>query len=388
MTQKTWILTDTESDQYVDAISIGPDEAQGTARDYRVSKRRLRGGVRDGVDVVEIDNGCLAFTVLPTRGMGIWRARAGGLDVGWNSPIRGPVHPRWVPLMEPSGLGWLDGFDELLVRCGLESNGAPDFGSDGRLTFPLHGKIANRPAHHVSVSIDGDRGDIEILGVVEETRFHFAKLRLTTRIQTRVGEPGMRIHDQVENLSGVPADTQLLYHINFGPPLLEPGSMLVAPVQTVVPRNARAAEGISDWTRYGAAQPGSEEQVYFCHLWAGPDERTEVLLKNAAGDRGVGIDMNVGQLPCFTLWKNTVADQDGYVTGLEPGTNFPNPRGYESQQGRIVTLPAGGVRSYEVGLTIHRSRDDVAKAEGAIGALQGAGAPQVFETPQPGWCAS
>ena len=36
---------------------------------------------------------------------------------------------------EPSGLGWLDGFDELLVRCGLESNGAPEFDADGRVVY-------------------------------------------------------------------------------------------------------------------------------------------------------------------------------------------------------------------------------------------------------------
>ena len=69
--------------------------------------------------------------VLPTRGMGIWRVtaagRSGTADVGWKSPVRGPVHPAFVDLGEPSGLGWLDGFDEFFVRCGLESNGAPDF---------------------------------------------------------------------------------------------------------------------------------------------------------------------------------------------------------------------------------------------------------------------
>ena len=39
----------------------------------------------------------------------------------------------WVPLTEPSGLGWLSGFDELMVRCGLESNGAPDFDDSGQM---------------------------------------------------------------------------------------------------------------------------------------------------------------------------------------------------------------------------------------------------------------
>src|SRR5688572_5539760 len=124
-----------------------------------VTKRTYRGGLAEGVVAVEINNGKLQIDVLPTRGMGIWRVVP--LDdrelpsLGWKSPVRGPVHPAFVDLGEPSGVGWLDGFDELLVRCGLESNGAPDFDDQtNRLKYPLHGRIANRPAHGVSLTID------------------------------------------------------------------------------------------------------------------------------------------------------------------------------------------------------------------------------------------
>ena len=67
---------------------------------------------------------------------------------------RCPVNPAFVPLMEPAGLGWLDGFNELLCRCGLESNGPPEFDEAGRLLRPLHGRIANTPAHRVELIVD------------------------------------------------------------------------------------------------------------------------------------------------------------------------------------------------------------------------------------------
>ena len=146
-----------------------------------------------------------------------------GEEIGWQSPVRGPVHPEFVPLMEPGGLGWLDGFDELLVRCGLESNGAPDFDDSGKLIYQLHGRIANRPAHRVDVSVDDSTGEITVTGVVEETRFHFSKLRLTSKLVTRVNDPTVHLCDQVENLSGSEAEVQMLYHINFGQPLLQLG---------------------------------------------------------------------------------------------------------------------------------------------------------------------
>jgi len=383
-----WTLTDATTGAHVDELTISPSDVEGGAEGYGITKKTLRGGLSEGVDLVHVDNGNLNFTVLPTRGMGLWKAWLGGEEIGWQSPVRGPVHPAFVPLMEPGGLGWLDGFDELLVRCGLESNGAPDFDENGKLVYPLHGRIANRPAHQVEVSVDGDSGEIALTGVVEETRFHFSKLRLTSTVTTRAGEAALRIRDVVENFSGSPAEIQMLYHTNFGQPLLAPGSAFVAPVKTVVPRNERAAEGMETWNTYAPEVAGYAEQVYFLDLLADEDGKTRTLLKNAAGTRGVSILQDKSQLPCYTLWKNTTASADGYVTGLEPGTNFPNPRTFEGQQGRVVRLAAGAATAFDLVLEFHKDAEEVKQAENAIAALQGDTDPEIGDEPWEGWCAS
>ena len=358
----------------------------GAAKGYRVCKQRLRSGLSDGVDVVQIDNGLLRFDVLPTRGMGLWKAWLGDEAIGWNSPVRGPVHPALVPLDDPSGLGWLDGFDELLVRCGLESNGAPEFDEHGRLRDALHGRIANKPAHQVDLSIDGDTGDITLVGAVDETRFHFAKLRLLTTIKTRVGEPWVAVHDTVQNLSASPAQIQLLYHINFGPPLLQDGATVVVPVQTLLPRDPRAAEGLEQWSSFHAPEPGYAEQVYFFELQADKQHKTAVLLKNAPGDRAVSVQFDRQQLPCFTLWKNQIAQQDGYVAGLEPATNYPNPHSFEERQGRVVALSPGGSCSFDLRLEVHPTAADVTNIEQQIQGLCQTAAT-VHQQPQTPWCA-
>jgi len=107
-------------------LVIGPDvvPVRGDAR-WSVRSATLRGGMRDGVDVVEVDNGLLSFSVVPTRGMGIWKGRCGRLRLGWDSPVAEPVHPSLVNSGERGGLGWLRGFNEWIVRCGLGSMGAP-----------------------------------------------------------------------------------------------------------------------------------------------------------------------------------------------------------------------------------------------------------------------
>ena len=387
MAIKKWTLTDVINRIYCDELTIGPETLKGKATGCAVTKRRLRGGLSDGVDVVRITGGEFSFDVVPTRGMSLWKAWLGELEIGWRSPVRGPVHPYFVPLMESGGLGWLDGFDELLVRCGLESNGAPDFDEHGILRYPLHGRIGNRPAHYVEVAIDDETGEIALTGVVEETRFHFLKLRMTSTVTIRAGEPGLRIHDRVENLSASAAEIQMLYHVNFGEPLLEAGSRCIAPVKTVVPRTPRAAAGIANWDSYEAAVAGYEEQVYFLELLAENDGATRTMLKNARGDLGVSLSFNIQQLPWFTLWKNTTAAADGCATGLEPGTNFPNPRSYEGQQGRVVRLAPFGEVGFDLGLEFHTGVAQVGRAEAAIAALQNGVQPTVYDQPQEGWCA-
>lgn len=387
MVMKTWTLLDVATQTYLDEITLGPDEVGGTATNYSVQKRRLRGGLSEGVDEIRVRQGDFTVIFLPTRGMGIWKAWYGDEEIGWRSPVRGPVHPNYVPVAEPSGLGWLDGFDELLARCGLESNGAPEFDEQtGVLKYPLHGRIANRPAHEFHVGIDSTTGEIAVRGVVEETRFHFQKLRLVTEMRIAPGEPTIVVRDTIENLSASPAESQILYHVNFGQPLLDAGSRIVVPAKEIVPRNANAAKDIKTWDSYRAEQAGFEEQVYFFTLFGDGSGQTQTLLKNAHSTRGVSVHYNVNHLPCFSVWKNTTAGADGCVTGIEPGTNYPNPRSFEGKHGRVVKLPAHGSVSYELKLQWHPNEASVQKAEAAIAKLQSQPA-KVHSEPLPDWCA-
>ena len=73
---------------------------------------------------------------------------------------------------------------------------------------------------------------------------------LTTTIRTRFNQPGLIVDDEITNLSASEVEMQMLYHTNFGTPLLEAGAEVVAPVDVVVPRNDWAAEGVGHWSTY------------------------------------------------------------------------------------------------------------------------------------------
>lgn len=387
----TYPLTDLARDLWVENFSLSAADLNlATPHSWSVTKRTLRGGRREGVDLVQVDTGTFSFSVLPTRGMGIWKGNYHGDRVGWVSPVKdGPINPAFVNLMNWGGLGWLEGFDELLVRCGLENNGAPysdksvnPDGTERHTLYGLHGKIANIPASLVTLHVS-DKAPYEITleGHVDETKIFGPQLRMTTKITTVPGSNKLTVVDLFTNMKDVPCDMQVLYHWNFGPPQLEEGSRLVAPIKTLVPRDPRAQEGLGHFDVYGAPEPGFAEQAYFMEMQAKEDGKTLAMLRNRAGDKAVALRFNRSQLPCFTLWKCTSGHNEGYVTGLEPATNFPNPKPFEKERNRVVTLPPGGSHTTETTLEILNTTEAVSEVEAEIQALAKLGSPTIHRNP-------
>ncbi len=380
---KSWILTDVVNDVWVDSFLVANDTLRlPTPFGWSVSKRTLRGGLRDGVDLVHVHNGALSFNVLPTRGMGLWRGDYRGHPIGWQSPLTGPVHPRHVEAGGRGGIGWLYGFDEWLCRCGLGWNGPP--GNDGNTSLTLHGRIANLPAQHVEVRVSLDPPhELSVVGSVDEAGLFLGHLRLTTTYTTVPGSNRVVIHDVVENKAAQPAEMQLLYHCNVGPPFLEGGSRVVAPVREMAPQTPRAAESIDAYEVYVPPTPGFAEQVYLYDLLADAHGRTLALLYNAAADRGLCVRFNHRELPCFTVWKNCLPVEEGYVTGLEPATNFPNFKAFERQQGRVKVIPPGGRWEATWSIEAHDTAEGVASVLREVAKLQARAPSTVHRSPHP-----
>jgi hypothetical protein len=388
---KSWILTDVLNDVWLDSFAVGNDSLRlATPHDWSIRKRTLRGGLRDGVDVIEIHNGALSYALLPTRGMGLWRGEYRGNFLGWRAPVLGPVHPKFVHLDERGGLGWLAGFDEWLCRCGLASNGPPgeDVFTDasGRTTrskLTLHGRIANLPAHYVEVRVNLDPPhELSVVGQVEEGCLFFPHFSLTSSYTTVPGSNRLVVHDVVENRAAQPAEMQMLYHCNVGPPFLEAGSRVVAPVRELAPLTGRAAESVDTFDTYSGPTPGFSEQVYCYDLLADSAGRTLALLYNAAADHGLALRWQRKELPCFTVWRNSAAVEDGYVTGLEPATNYPNFKSFERQQGRVRVLPPGGRWECSWTIEIFDTPTGVARALSDVVSIQAQARSVIHPTPQ------
>jgi len=181
----------------------------------------------------------------------------------------------------------------------------------------------------------------------------------------------MTITDTVTNLGQNPQEHEMLYHINYGGTLLENGSRIVAPCKQVAPRDPRSAEGIETFNKYGAPQAGFVEQAYLYDLAAKRGSReTMVMLRNAAGNQASVLRFSLKDFPCFTQWKNTAARADGYVTGLEPATNYPNPRRFEREKGRVIQLAGGESRTTTITIEALDTKKAISAAETEIRKLQ------------------
>ena len=365
-------------------LSMVLETRQGT---IHTKHGHYRGGRSDGVEIIQIDTGPMIARILPTRGMAIWDLEVDGIRFGWQSPANGPVHPSFVPTWDPSGLGWLEGFDELVVRCGLESNGAPEHDEQGQLKYPLHGRIGNLPADSLSIEFDEASGRMDVIGELVESRLFFKRLHLRSKIRFNAGSTQVDLLDDVTNESSRATTVQMLYHINVGPPVLGEDAVVEAPVAELAPKDDLSASEIETWSVCDPPTAGYQEHVYFAELLADDGGTTTAMLRSADKTMGLAVDIGTKTLPKFVLWKNTSDERDGYVTGLEPATNFPNTKSFEADHGRVIELDGGDTVSFRISLKPMTDADAVADASAAIAKSLNGAQQTIHEQPKPGWSA-
>ncbi|MEM2356237.1 MAG: aldose 1-epimerase family protein [Candidatus Bathyarchaeia archaeon] len=387
-------LIDTESGIYIEKWEILADElGLNSSNKCKIKKYRLYGGLSDCVDLLEVNNGRLSFIIVLTRGMGIWKGSFEDIYLGWNSPIKSPVHPHFINLEARGGLGWLDGFNEWIVRCGIGNIGVPgldvitdNMGRKKKVMLTLHGKIANIPASKVNIKVNLNLPhELIVNGIVYERSMFGSNFKLDTNTVTSLDSNSLKIIDTIENVRSTLDEIQMLYHCNFGPPLLEEGARLIAPIKEVIPRDLRSAENVKEFNVFGSPEVGFVEQVYFIKLLGAQNGQTLVMLENKERDKAVSITFSLKDLPCFTLWKNTSSLEEGYVVGLEPGTSYPNHKAFERKWGRVIKLEPKGIYKAELEFSIHVGKEKVQNVEEKVKALSKGVEPKIFNKPRKGF---
>jgi hypothetical protein len=318
--------------------------------------RRWQGvdGPEAGVEMIQVRTGAgLAFTVVPSRGLDISVAEFGGVPLSWQSAA-GETHPAFF---DPSGAEWLrTAAGGLLMTCGLTQVGAPNL--DEGESLGIHGRVHHLPARQVAAEGRwvGDEYEMRVAGVIDEAIMFGHHLRLTREIRSWLGQNRLEIHDQVENLGFAPAPHMILYHFNFGFPLLNEETVLDFPSQAVVARDEGTP--VEGYDRWQPPQAGYQERVYYHkELVAREDGTVTAAVQNpyfplpgGHCDLTVRLSWPPEQLPRLVQWKMSGAGL--HVLGIEPANCLVEGRAAERQRGRLVFLEPGESRTYDLALEV------------------------------------
>lgn len=348
--------------------------------DFECRHQVLHGGKQEGSEVITLKVGDLNLSVSPTRGMGVLFAQYAGLRLGWDSPVKEVVNPAYIELGKHGGIGWLEGFNELIVRCGYQWTGHP--GEDQGELLTLHGQIQNIPASVVRLTVDSAPPyRVRLSGRVDERCFKRAEFEVWMHLDIIPGQASFSISDELINRGSYEREYQVIYHNNFGAPLLEEGSRVLAPVKQLSPFNARAQQGLDSWSQMPAPALGFDEEVFNIRPLADSEGDTLAVMHNAGANLGMAMRFNLRQLPVLTLWKNTDTPEQGYVVGLEPGTSFAYNRRYQRDLGLVPKIGAGESRLFNLQFEFLIDAAAVSSAKAEVDALQSSVSAEVLDEP-------
>jgi len=256
------------------------------------------------------------------------------------------------------GLEWLRSFaGGLLTTCGLTHVGGPEtdeFGERG-----LHGRISNIPASVESIvqpELLSGEPKMNITTVMKESCVFGPNLELRRTISSSLGEPTIRVHDVVTNLGNAPTPHMILYHCNFGWPLVDEGT-------DIVWKGKWASRGLDmDNAIFNSkhnfrkcrnpldSHRGSGEACGFIDVVADRKGVCTVGLYNRKIGLSLAMKYKKEQLPWLANWQHFGPSE--YVTALEPGTNPPIGQRKAREQKELIHIAPGKSKTYDLELTV------------------------------------
>lgn len=320
-----------------------------------LSRFQYADGPEKGVGQIRVRTGSgLNYAVSPERGLDISLCEFAGVPISWQSPA-GDIHPGFSAMKD---LDWLrTAAGGLLMTCGLTQVGSPC--KDGDETLGLHGRAHHTPAGDVCAreEWDGDDYRLTISGVIEERRIHGNHLRLTRRIESSLGKSEIGITDTVENIGFSPSPHMILYHFNFGFPLMDESTVVLVPSRKITPRDTGTpVEEVDTWQK---PEPGISERVYYHEDLKAEQGRATVSIRNPVFPSPypkqtipleVQLSWEVEHLPRCVQWKLPASGMN--VLGIEPANCHVEGRTAEREKGTLITLQPGETREYRLELSV------------------------------------
>ena len=297
---------------------------------YGVRRLQVQEGTASGCSIIEaFTAGGLQADILPGACLDIGHVRFKGQNVSYISK-NGYDSPGGFSAVAGEFTHFFPG--GLLYTCGLRSAGNPS--EDGGEYHPQHGRIHGKQAAGISACVED--GNLVIGGTVREASLFGHALEMRRVITMPVWESRIVIEDTITNMAPRPEEFAILYHFNFGYPLLSESARLVLPAKReTTPRTEYAASGLGKECEFSFPIDGEPEQVYFHKLDEGM-----ARLENAASGMAATLRWDLASLPVLIEWKSMASGD--YVLGLEPSNNYILGRAAERDNGTLRAIEAFG----------------------------------------------
>jgi hypothetical protein len=314
----------------------------------------LDNGLGKGVRIAWFNTGSpLRYKVVIDRALDIVEAFYNQHSLAWLSHA-GTTEPK--PDVSHS-LEWFYSFGAgLVTTCGLTHIGGPEIDEYGERG--IHGRISNIPAEIESiVQPDPVNGKLEmsITALIKQTRLFGPNLELRRTISSTIGRPTIKIHDVVTNRGNQSAPHMILYHCNFGWPLVDEGTQILWKGKwTTAGRDMDNA--IFNKSRdFHKCCPPLEAHSGTGEAWAAIDITADKKGLCTAGlyNQNLGLaavlSFKKKQLPWLTNWQHWGRGE--YVTALEPGTNPPIGQSKARKQKKLIHIAPADSRAYDLEIT-------------------------------------
>ena len=309
-------------------------------RDYTFNDGPAR-----GVRAFDLKNGRnIQMTLLADRGLDIASLSYRGINMSFASKdgIRSPHL-----YTEDGSRGFLKQFNAgMLTTCGITYAGAA--GEDEGRALGLHGPYSNLPAEQVYAEMT-ERDDDIVIGVgglVRESCVFEENMVLRRSITLETERDAVTIHDVVENQGFRKEPVMLVYHINFGYPMLDDGAKLYSAAAQVTPRDEIAKQGMHTFDQMEAPEAERPEEVFFHEKM--PGENAFVMLENEKLGLAAILHFDAKTFPLLCEWKCMRAGD--YALGLEPTTSGVANRSVARANGVLTYLEPGASREYTITL--------------------------------------
>ena len=282
-----------------------------------VEKYILQDGKGDGMHFLYIRNGLgLEAWISIDRSGDVSRLCYKGDNMGYFSPC-GYVAPQYY---DKDGAGFLKSFTAgFFTTCGLTAVGSPC--TDDNEDLPLHGTISHIPAELISYEETDDELTIKLK--IRDTVIFGRRLVMVRTYKFSYLKNTFKVIDNVTNEADTTSPFMILYHCNFGYPLLSENSVIKIPNNGIVGRDEHAQKFISSALNVEIPQAGFQERCYYYDVIQN-DSLAKVGLYSNDINKGLIMSYDKTALPYFTEWK--MMGKTDYVLGLEPGNCTPDGR--------------------------------------------------------------